>query len=206
MHKRLNQSRCCLGWRKRVLQRAPGEYDWTICLWRRCGLMSHYFRHFLTSFKHTRYYIYIQHVLCLCGIMLNIFNYWLTFNFVVFCNKIVARTVGRCDLQWGFLCLLLSLSWSCLCNDIDVCIMLYNRLCVCFVGQHAGYALLLITEIGRGWWVDCLQNVINYKFEKTHLNILYIFKLMRVNNHHVYNMTTVAVARLHQCGLRNSAN
>jgi len=25
----------------------PGEYDWTICLWRRCGFMSNYFDHLL---------------------------------------------------------------------------------------------------------------------------------------------------------------
>jgi len=26
---------------------SPGEYNWTICLWRRCGLMSNYFDHLL---------------------------------------------------------------------------------------------------------------------------------------------------------------
>jgi len=36
-----------------------GEYDWTIRVWRRCGLMSNYFDHLLCFFIHK--YVYIKY-------------------------------------------------------------------------------------------------------------------------------------------------
>jgi len=34
----------------------PSKYDWTICLWRRCGLMSNYFDHLLKISPHLKRY------------------------------------------------------------------------------------------------------------------------------------------------------
>ena len=36
----------------------PGEYDWTVCLWQRCGLMSNYFDHLLQYAVDSLFFIY----------------------------------------------------------------------------------------------------------------------------------------------------
>ena len=53
VQQRLNRSRCCLGcglgWAQRSMCYLgctlvpPVEYDWTVCVWRRCGPLSNYF-------------------------------------------------------------------------------------------------------------------------------------------------------------------
>ena len=97
VQKRLNRSRCCLGyglvwaqWSTSSSYSAgdvnapshkgtlapPGEYDWTVRLLQRCGLMSNYFDHLLVWLSRLRFRVLrtikISHIRLTCQSLLQI--------------------------------------------------------------------------------------------------------------------------------------
>ena len=85
----------------------PGEYKWTVRVWRRCGLMSNYFDHLL-YFLGKNHHLTAESIPTLCLLSK-------TFHFKVFnLSRNNFRTVGQLNMNWKQYALLMS-------KDTDTC-------------------------------------------------------------------------------------